>query len=62
MPTLNVHVTVIESPLVSDTAPNVLCASIPPLPIEVELNRPDSVMTALPRLVKVFANTICLVG
>ena len=45
----------------SDTAENVLCESIPPLPIAVELNRPDSVMEAVPVLVKVFCNTIvCL--
>ena len=55
---MNVHVTVIESPLVSATAANVLCESNPPSLTVVELNRQDSVMEATVPLVKVFANTI----
>ena len=57
---MNVHVTVIESPVASDTSVNVCLASIPGESIVVLLNRPDSPMACVTGLVlvKVFANTI----
>ena len=66
---MNVHVTVIESPVASDTSVNVCLASIPEQLTSkilahtvVLLNRPDSpmrcVVPPVPVFVKVLANTI----
>ena len=61
MPTLNVHVMVIESPFASVTALNMFLASIPEPATVVLLNRPDSVTAPIapPADVNVLDITIC---